>query len=123
MPKDKNIKSLKTYLSAIYSISHMCLLLQNFHKKIDVYVAKNLPVISRLFSLINDVKIAQLKQDIESNFDEEMLKNYENGAKGKKDNFIFLLKMERIEDDFIEVMRITYSHTMEDILRIFKEIK
>jgi len=31
--------------------------------------------------------------------------------------------MDRLEDDFIDVMRITYSHTLEDILRISKIIK
>lgn len=84
MPKEKNIKSLKSYLSAIYSISHMCLLLNNFHKKIESYKAKNYPILGKLFALINDVKITQLKQNIESNFDEEALKGYENGKSGKK---------------------------------------
>jgi hypothetical protein len=37
-PKEKNIKSLKTYLSAIYSLSHLCLLLKKFHYKIETYI-------------------------------------------------------------------------------------
>ena len=64
MPKEKNIKSLKSYLSAIYSISHMCLLLSNFHKKIECYKHQNLPIIGKLFTLINDKKITELKQNI-----------------------------------------------------------
>lgn len=123
MPKEKNIKSLKSYLSAIYSISHMCVLLNNFHKKIQGYKSKNLPIIGKLFNMINDIKITQLNQNIQSNFDEEHLKSFETGKSIKRENFMFLFKMERIQDDFIEVMRITYSHTMEDILRTFKIIK
>ena len=63
-PKEKNIKSLKTYLSAIYSISHMCLLLKNLYKKIEQYIPKKLPVINKLFVLLNDPKIGQLKDNI-----------------------------------------------------------
>lgn len=70
MPKEKQIKSLKSYLSAIYSISHMCLLLNNFHKKIEGYKSHNYPIIGKLFTLINDIKITQLNQNIQSNFDE-----------------------------------------------------
>ncbi len=69
MPKEKNIKSLKTYLSAIYSISHTCLLLKNFHKKIEPYLTKNLPILNKLFTLANDIKITKLRENIESNFD------------------------------------------------------
>ena len=70
MPKEKNIKSLKSYLSAIYSLSHMCILLSNFNKKIEGYKSKNIPVIGKLFNMINDIKITQLNQNIQSNFDE-----------------------------------------------------
>ncbi len=122
-PKERNIKSLKTYLSAIYSISHLCLLLKNLQKKIQQYISRQLPVINRLFTLLNDPKIGQLKDNIESNFDEEILRSYEGGKTGKKQNFIFLFKMQKMDDEFVEVMRITYSHTMEDILRVFKVVK
>jgi DNA mismatch repair ATPase MutS len=33
-PKEKNIRSLKCYLSAIYSLAHMCLLLKRFHHRV-----------------------------------------------------------------------------------------
>lgn len=31
--------------------------------------------------------------------------------------------MDKIEDEFAEVFRVTYSHTVEDILKIYAEIK
>lgn len=98
------------------------MLLAKFHKRVEHYCTKNLPIAGRLFALLNDLRVIELRENVEANFDEEVLRNYENG-KGKKDSFVFLLKIERIEDDFIEVMRITYSHTLEDILRIFKTVR
>lgn len=75
-PKEKNIKSLKSYLSAIYSLSHMCLLLKRFHQRIEGYLCKNLPVVSKLFSLLDDFRVNELRESIESNFDSEVLRNY-----------------------------------------------
>lgn len=37
----------------------------------------------------------------------------------RRDNFIFLFKLEKINDEFAEISRLTYSHTIEDILKIF----
>lgn len=74
---------------------------------------------------------------IEENFDQELLKSYDNeignikkadnkanrGQKQSRDNFIFLFKIEKINDEFVEISRLTYSHTIEDILKTFEHIK
>ena len=73
--------------------------------------------------MLNNPKITDLHEYINDNFDEENLKSFEGGKTAKKENFIFLFKAEKLEDEFIEIQRITYTHTTEDILRIFKGIK
>lgn len=59
---------------------------------------------------------------IEDNFDEEILKNYEQN-KGKKESFMFLFKADKLDDEFTEITRLTYTHTVEEVIKLFNLIK
>lgn len=59
---------------------------------------------------------------IEENFDENILKNFEE-VKNKKDKIIFLFKVEKIEDEFALVTRTIYTQTVDTIRQYFNEVR
>lgn len=63
------MKSLKSFISAIFTLSHLCLLLKKFYQKAEIYTSKNYPLLGRLLPLINDHRISQLREFIEEQLD------------------------------------------------------
>ena len=73
---------------------------------------------------LGDERLETIRNVIRDNLDEEILKNFGTARqRNKKDYFIFLFKVEKIEDEFAEISRLTYSHTLEDIHQIFEQVK
>lgn len=64
------MKSLKSFIFSIYTLSRLCLLLKKFYQKIEPYKDKSPPLLSKLFGLLNDSRIVELKEFIDENFDD-----------------------------------------------------
>ena len=122
-PKERNVRGLRHHLAAVYSLSRMCSLLAKTQQKLQPFLGKNVPVVNGLLQLLDNPRLTHLRDLIESKLNEDVLSKYESGKTVKRNSLIFLFKASAIENSMADVHRTTYSHTLEDILHIFKGIQ
>lgn len=53
----------------------------------------------------------------------EVLGTFDGSSRNRKDNYIFLVRLDKIKDEYAHISRVTYSHIIEDIIGLFEGYK